>query len=70
MTGPTPEDLEDNLADNWKFTRDLAGRITKLETRQAADDAVSRWRQWAIPLALSALAVAIALAGLLIPHHR
>lgn len=70
MTGPTPDEVVKSLTRNWEFTRDLADRVATLETKQAEDDAVSAWRHWAVPLALSALAVLVAVAGLLVPHHR
>lgn len=74
MTAPDPPDRADEAADslarNWEFTRDIAKDVADLKARQSADDAVSAWRHWVIPLALSAIAVLVAVASLLMPHRR
>lgn len=67
---PEPPELNARLGAVWEFARDLAKRVEKLETSRAEDRAVSAWRHWAIPLALSTIAVAVAVASFLLPRHR
>ncbi|MDB5910997.1 MAG: hypothetical protein JWP34_5114 [Massilia sp.] len=65
MTGPEQR----GLAENWKFTRGVADRVEQLEKWRAASEAVSAWRRWALPLALSVLAVGVTVINLLTGHH-
>lgn len=67
---PEPPELHARLSAVWEFARDLADRVEKLETWRAEKDAVSAWRHWVAPLALSIVAVTITVLNFLLPRHR
>jgi hypothetical protein len=62
-------DQQRELIRNWEFTRKIAERVEQLEKWRAASEAVSAWRRWALPLALSVLAVGVTVINLLTGHH-
>jgi hypothetical protein len=52
---------------DWRYVRHLERRIVELEKWRATVEAASAWRHWALPFALSGIALATTIINVL---HR
>ncbi|GAA4626856.1 hypothetical protein GCM10023196_036810 [Actinoallomurus vinaceus] len=63
------EDPERRSSRSWAYARGLSARIRRLETWRAEERAVTGWRRWIVPTALSAIATTVTVINLLYPRH-
>lgn len=57
LASSVSESTDDDRASgvSWSYVRSLEERLDALERWRAAQDAVSVWRRWAVPIAGTAL---------------
>ena len=67
-------ELERRLADkaDWNYAGQLADRVAELERWRAGLDAVTAWRRWAAPSAISVTGLILTIINIaaMLAHHK